>query len=237
MYDRDYLMRLINQTSAVLARLLGLKEQKKPDEALEAIDEFLSKELRMRSRLALGLSDSDLLAMLSVGGVPNPEMIGTVAVFLQEEGDLLFETGRLDESLMRYEKALRLMVHVLRENGPIDGLRLEERADELAAKLAPYEVAPATRKAAWEWSERAGKYADAENMLYELFKINAVTPEEGGAFYDRLEALDDALLEKGGLPRAELRDGKRQWSKLAGEALPGEELSGEEKEREREKAE
>jgi len=178
-----------------------------------------------------------LLAMLSVGGVPNPEMIGTVAVFLQEEGDLLFETGRLDESLMRYEKALRLMVHVLRENGPIDGLRLEERADELAAKLAPYEVAPATRKAAWEWSERAGKYADAENMLYELYEIKAVTPEEGGAFYDRLEALDDALLEKGGLPRAELRDGKRQWSKLAGEALPGEELSGEEKEREREKAE
>lgn len=237
MYDRDYLMRLINQTSAVLARLLGLKEQKKPDEALEAIDEFLSKELRMRSRLALGLSDSDLLAMLSVGGVPNPEMIGTVAVFLQEEGDLLFETGRLDESLMRYEKALRLMMHVLRENGPIDGLRLEERADELVAKLAPYEVAPATRKAAWEWSERAGKYADAENMLYELYEINAVTPEEGGAFYDRLEALDDASLERGGLPRAELRDGKRQWSKLAGEALPGEELSGEEKEREREKAE
>lgn len=217
MYDRDYLMRLINQTSVMLARIMGLKEQQKPEQALEEIDEFLGKELRMRARLALGLSDSDLIGMLSVGGVPNPEMIGTLAVFLHEEGDLLRESGRANDSLPRYEKSFRLIVRVLATNGPIDGLKLEERAETLLAKLAPYEAASTTKRAAWSWLELSGKYADAENALYELFELKAVTSEEGNAFYDRLSELADKTLAAGGLPRAELDDGREQWNLLAGE--------------------
>ncbi|MBN2982610.1 DUF6483 family protein [Cohnella algarum] len=217
MYDRDYLMRLINQTSVMLARIMGLKEQQKPEQALEEIDEFLGKELRMRARLALGLSDSDLIGMLSVGGVPNPEMIGTLAAFLHEEGDLLRESGRANDSLPRYEKSFRLIVHVLATNGPIDGLKLEERAETLLAKLAPYEAASTTKRAAWSWLELSGKYADAENALYELFELKAVTSEEGNAFYDRLSELADETLAAGGLPRAELDDGREQWNLLAGE--------------------
>lgn len=217
MHERDYLMRLISQTTVALGRLMGLKEQKKHDEAMELIDEFLSREMRMRTRLALGLSDEDLLQMLSIGGVPNLESVAILAAFLQEEGDLLYATGKPGDAIPRYEKALRLLVHALREGGPVKGLRMEERIRELAARLAPYEIASETKRSVWSWHESQGHYADAENMLYELYEDQAVTSKEGRSFYERMERLDDGALERGGLPRSELREGIEQWIKLAGE--------------------
>ncbi|WP_027094503.1 DUF6483 family protein [Cohnella thermotolerans] len=217
MYDRDYLMRLISQTTTMLGRLMGLKEQKKQEEAMTLIDEFLSRELRLRSRLALGLSDEDLLQMLSVGGVPNYESVAILAVFLKEEGDLLSGTGQTGDAVPRYEKALRLMLRVLEEHGPVQGLGLEERVGQLLGRLAPYEKAAATKRAVWRWHESQGRYAEAENLLYELYEDEGATPEEGRSFYERLAKLSDEELEKGDLPRSELLEGRRQWDALAGE--------------------
>lgn len=217
MHERDYLMRLISQTTVALGRLMGLKEQKKHEEAMELIDEFLSREMRMRTRLALGLSDEDLLQMLSVGGVPNLESVAIIAAFLQEEADLLHETGHAGDAIPRYEKSLRLLVYAYREGGPIKGLRMEARIREMIGRLGPYEITSGTKRSVWAWHESQGQFADAENMLYELYDEQAVTSEDGRSFYERLERLEDERLERGGLPRSELREGLEQWIKLAGE--------------------
>lgn len=217
MFDRDYMMRMISQMAAAMGRVMGLKEQKKHEEALLEIDEFLSKELRMRTRLALGLSDEDLVQMLSVGGTPNYESVAIVATFLQEEGDILSETGRTADAVPRFEKALRLMLYVLRENGPIKGFDLEDRAERLLGQLAAYETSVETKRAAFGWRESEGRFADAEDLLYELYDHQGVTPDEGPSFYERLERKSDSELENGGLPRPELREGRRQWDTLAGE--------------------
>lgn len=217
MYDRDYLMRLISQTTTMLGRLMGLKEQKKHEEAMELIDEFLSRELRLRTRLALGLSDEDLLQMLSVGGEPNLESVAIIAAMLQEEGELLDDTGRIGDAIPRYEKALRLMIRAYLMGGEVKGLRMEERVRALQRRLAPYMVSPETKRSVWSWQESRGQFAEAENTLYELYDEQAVTETEGSAFYDRLEELGDEALERGGLPRPELEEGRRQWTKLAGE--------------------
>ncbi|MBB6672569.1 DUF6483 family protein [Cohnella nanjingensis] len=217
MHDRDYLMRLISQMSVAFGRLMGLKEQKKHEEAIVHIDEFLSRELRLRARLALGLSDKDLLAMFSTGGVPNAETVAIIATFLQEEGDLLRELGRDAESVPRYEKALRLMLYVLRVNGPIEGLGLEIRKNMLLTALADESCSAETRRAIWVWQEYEGRYAEAEDLLYDLSEDGAVTPEDGREFYDRLDRLGDEALASGGLTRDELQDGRRQWQSLTGE--------------------
>lgn len=218
MYSRDYLMRLISQTTSMLAQIMGLKEQKKHEEAMNLIDEFLNRELRLRTRLALGLSDEDLLQMLSVGGQPNLEQVAMVAAFLQEEGELLEEEGRQADGLLRYEKALRLMLYVLREGGEIPALRLTERSERLIRILAPFEKEPETKRAVWRYRESGGDWAEAENLLYELYDDGAATEEDGVAFYDRLAEKDDDLLEQGGLSRQELEEGRRQWLSLTDSA-------------------
>ncbi|MBW5447911.1 hypothetical protein GE107_17800 [Cohnella sp. CFH 77786] len=212
MQERDYLMRLIQRAAQALGTIMGLREQKKQEQALEEIDEFLGRELRMRTRMAMGLSDEDLLAMLSVGGVPNPESVGIVAAFLQEEAELLSDLGRTEESVPRFAKALRLQLILFRENGGWSGYEAEERVRRLLESLAPYEWDERTIRAVWQWREAAGQYAEAENLLYELHEVHGAGAAEGLAFYDRLAALDDDALSAGGLSRPELEEGRRQWS-------------------------
>lgn len=217
MFDRDYFMRMINQMSVAFGALMGLKQQGKHEEALLLIDEFMSKELRMRARLALGLSDADLIAMFGGGGRSDAEAIGAIGAFLQEEGDVLADMGREAESLQRLEKALRLIGYVLRTHGPVEGLDLERRMERLVDGPARLDGSAQTLRAAWEWQEHAGRYADAENSLYDLFDAGEAGTDEGLSFYERLKAFDDEALGRGGLSRDELREGVRQWNNLTKE--------------------
>jgi len=219
MLERDYLMRLISQAALVLGRSMGLREQMKPNEALDLIDEFLSKELRIRTRLAMGLTDEQLLQMLTVGGVPNAESVAVIAAFLQEEADLLAELGQEAQALPRYEKALRLNLYLLRNNIEIQDWNLYDRVNSLLKAIAPYRVDVETKRAIWSWYEEIGSFADAENVLYELADDSGVTPQEGEEFYTRLALHSDERLTSGGMPRDELEEGRRQWQALMKENI------------------
>jgi tetratricopeptide (TPR) repeat protein len=216
-FERDYLIRLLTQAGLVLGKALGLREQKKQKEALDLIDEFLGKELRLRSRLAIGLSDEDLLSMLSVTGSPNAESVAVVAAFLQQEADLLDDLGQTDESVPRYEKALRLNLYLIKNDMEIEEWDVRGRVGQLLAALSPYELDTKTKTALWPWYESNGEFTDAEDLLYELREEGEVTVEEGVAFYERLSARDDSVLEAGGMPRSEMEEGCRQWSALTKE--------------------
>ena len=219
MFERDYLIRLLTQAGLALGKAAGLRQQQKQREALDLIDEFLGRELRLRSRLAMGLSDDDLLAMLSVTGSPNAESVAVVAAFLQQEADLLSDLGEAGESVPRYEKALRLNLFMLRGGMEIEGWDIRDKVSELMKALEPYEPAAETKRALWQWYESEGRLADAENELYELADDQAVTEEEGTAFYERLAASGDDVLEAGGLTREELEEGRRQWAALMKEKV------------------
>lgn len=214
MFERDYLIRLLTQAGLMLGKAAGLRQQQKQREALDLIDEFLGRELRLRSRLAMGLSDDDLLSMLSVTGSPNAESVAVVAAFLQQEADLLHDLGETGESVPRYAKALRLSLFMLRHGMEIDGWDVRAKVSELLKALEPYELDAETRRAMWRWHEAEGRLAEAENELYELADEQAVTKAEGDGFYERLAACADDVLEAGGLAREELEEGRRQWAAL-----------------------
>ncbi|MFC5468625.1 DUF6483 family protein [Cohnella suwonensis] len=217
MFERDYLIRLLAQAGAVLGKAAGLKDLGKPQEALQTIDEFMSRELRLRSRLAMGLTDEDLLSMLSLTGSPNAESVAIVASCLKQEAELYASLGEEDESVPRFEKSLRLTLHALRNELEAEGWDARKRAEELIASLDPYETEADTKKALWGWHEEEGRFADAENLLFELGEAGALSAEEGQAFYTRLSGMEDAALDAGGLPRDEMEEGRRQWGALTKE--------------------
>ncbi|RED56742.1 DUF6483 family protein [Cohnella lupini] len=218
MFERDYLVRLLTQAGLMIGKAMQLRQQQKQKEALGLIDEFLGKELRLRSRLAMGLSDEDLLAMLKVTGSPNAESVAVVAAVLQQEAELLADLGEEDESFPRFAKALRLNLYLIRNDMEVEGWDIRGRVGELITALSVYEMDAQTKQALWPWYEFNGQLADAENMLYELVEEDNVSAEEGGAFYERLSAHADSDLEAGGLPRDELEEGRRQWAALMKES-------------------
>lgn len=214
MFERDYLIRLLTQAGLVLGKAMGLRQEQKQKEALDLIDEFLGRELRLRSRLAMGLSDEDLLSMLSVTGTPNAESVAVVAALLQEEAELLSDLGQTEDSVPRMAKALRLYLYMLRQDMEIEGWNINERIDYLLSALSHYQLDIETKRAVWQWHEANGRLTDSEDLLYELQEEGGVSPAEGEAFYDRLSAYGDSLLISGGLPRSEMEEGRRQWGAL-----------------------
>ncbi len=214
MFERDYLIRLLTQASLVLGKAMGLREQSKQKEALDLIDEFLERELRLRSRLAMGLSDEDLLSMLTVTGTPNAESVAVVAAFLQQEAEPISDLGLTEQSVPRHAKALRLNLYLLRHDMEIEGWDIRLSAEQLLEALSPYELDNDTKHAIMLWHESNRQFTDAEDLLYELQEDGGISPEEGDAFYERLSAYSDSELESGGLSRTEMEEGRRQWSAL-----------------------
>lgn len=214
MFERDYYIRLLTQAGLILGKVMGLREQNRQQDALVVMDEFLGKELRLRSRLAIGLTDEDLLSMLTVTGAPNAESINVVAAFLQAEGELFSDLGRTEDSVPRFTKALRLNVYMLRHDMELEGWDIHARIVRILEALADYQLDSATLKAVWYWHEASGRFSAAEDLLYELQEAGDVTADEGNAFYNRLTGHEEIALEAGGLPRDEMEEGRRQWNAL-----------------------
>lgn len=207
MYQRDYLMRMIEQVTDVLGQVMGLRRRKEHHEAQRVIDDLFDRRFRLNGRLVQSLSAKDLAAMLTVNGTTDTASLEAVARLVKEHGDIEDELGNEGARYARYCKALDLYLHLAvaaRETRLGDA---REAVRELLALLSPYELPPETKRLLAGWHEHEGRYAEAENWLHEYLEDAEEGRDEAEAFYRRLLLLDDARLEAGGLTREEAETG------------------------------
>jgi hypothetical protein len=104
--QRDYILRMIEQVGAMLARLRqrilggdpGAPAELNAEAARQGVD----------LELARLLDEDSLLLLLSPGGRPEAARCWVMAEFLYLDGLQMEEAGRLDESRASYRRALRL---------------------------------------------------------------------------------------------------------------------------------
>ncbi|SDT16114.1 hypothetical protein SAMN05444162_3275 [Paenibacillaceae bacterium GAS479] len=201
MFQRDYFMRMIEQMAQVSGSLLGLRKTGKQEEALQVIEELLDKHFRMNARLLRSLSEEDLIRMMSRSGEPDTAMLHALALLFKEEADLLGDLGREAAAFQSRLKSLHLLLRISSlgaEPNP------DDTAEEQLRMLLPYELPTATKRLVAGWREEQGKYAQAEDLWYELQDDGQLQPGELDEFYNRLLPLSDEALERGGLSRSEL---------------------------------
>ncbi|UVI31649.1 DUF6483 family protein [Paenibacillus spongiae] len=210
MFQRDYFMRMIEQMSVVVGQVMGLRRERKQEEALLVIDELLDREFRLNAKLIRSLSDRDLIAMMTRSGIVETANVYAIARLLKEEGDLNEELGRPERSFPSRLKALHLFIRLALLDAPAVLKTPTEEADELLARLGEYELPVETKQLILEWHEAERRYDLAENVLYELMEDSVLTKEDADEFYRRLLLLPDEWLEAGGLPRDEIIDGQKR---------------------------
>lgn len=222
MFQRDYFMRMIEQMTEVVGRLMALRQEKKQEEALTSIDELLNRQFRLSGKLIRSLSDEDIVKMMTVRGVVETADLHAIALLMKQEAVLLEELDQPDQSYLVRIKALHLFIRLaLLDAEPL--LRTpSEEAGELAASLRRYELPQATKELMLQWHEAEGRYDQAENVLDELFADGLLPLEEADAFYRRLLLLPDEKLVEGGLPRDEVVEGQRRLSDNRAVAQPTE---------------
>jgi tetratricopeptide (TPR) repeat protein len=214
-YQRDYLMRQIEIAGQMLARILGLAKGGRRDEALGLFDQAYQPLLGVSTRVVSTLSEEQLLSLLTSGSMPDLRRVATVLELLKVEADLHAEAGHRAAAVARYRRALALAGFLAARAEALPDAAL---AADLVERTATQELPVAQRLQVARVLEALGRYADAEDALFEAIDADPGDPdpvEDAIAFCQRLLALDPEALAAGGLPLEEVKATLAELLRLA----------------------
>ncbi|MCA9859505.1 MAG: hypothetical protein KC438_07280 [Thermomicrobiales bacterium] len=202
---QDYILRMIQQMGLFVTGIVQRRKEGNYEQALVDIEEAYGRMTGLHASLVHGLSEDDLIAMLTARGSIHPERFIAIAILLHEEGDIYAEQDNVAQALPRLSKALRLY------------LEAWERSDELRHETIPgldatitwmegYPITPETRVLLLDYLEEKGRFDEAENHIVDwLDDGSAEAAEHATAFYERLLERSDPELIVGGLTRDEVQ--------------------------------
>jgi tetratricopeptide (TPR) repeat protein len=199
-------MRQIEQVGRMLAAIMGLAKGGRGDEALGMFDEAYKPLIGVGSRVVAVLDDGQLVDLLTSGSNPDLRRVALALELLKAEADLYEGAGQPGEAALRYRRALALAGCLAARSERLLDRRL---AGELLERAGELELSAAQRLAVARVLEALGRYADAEDALFELIDERPGDPgpvEEAIAFCQRLRPLEPERLAAGGLSPAEVND-------------------------------
>jgi tetratricopeptide (TPR) repeat protein len=112
MFIEDYLMRIINQTIAVLLTATGLKKAGKYLEARQAIQQAIEQLTTLPENIVDQMDDGSILSLLSAQGQLDVGRLAILADLYQEQGEILFKLDQSVQSSFAYARALRFILEV-----------------------------------------------------------------------------------------------------------------------------
>ena len=190
----------------MLAAIMGLAKAGRGDEALGMFDEAYKPLIGVGSRVVAVLDDGQLVDLLTSGSNPDLRRVALALELLKAEADLYQGAGQPGEAALRYRRALALAGCLAARSERLLDRRL---AGELLDRAGELELSAAQRLATARVLEALGRYADAEDALFELIDERPLDPgpvEEAIAFCQRLRPLEPERLVAGGLSPAEVND-------------------------------
>lgn len=210
MFRKDYLVRMIEEMTEVVATVFSLKQQKKHKEALWKLDEELKRQFRLNSQMLHTLSVKDIIEMFKLGDNAEADKLQSMARLMKEEGLIYIELDETDEGLTRLMKALHLFIYSTFHGADKQLWNVDKEIREILQAVSGYRPPAETEKLLFRYEESEGRLDKAEDILFRLRKDGELGTEEAAAFYERLLQLDDETLVSGGLPREEVLEGQRE---------------------------
>lgn len=211
MLRKDYLVRMIEEMTEMIGKIFDLKQQRKWIDALWQIDDLYKRLFRLSSDLIGGLAAKDIVELMRSGGTVESDKLQSLARLVKEEGDVLVSSGNPDEGILRQMKALHLYLSASLYGTNRELWDLEAAVEELRLLLKPYVLSADIERLMLSYQEGLRRYDQAEDTLYRLLKLRAVTKEEGSLFYRRMSLLSPEELIRGGLPPEEVQEGEQTW--------------------------
>lgn len=202
---QDYVLRMIQQMGLFVTHLLKKRKAGDDEGALEEIQEAYGRMTGLHASLVYGLSEDDVVNMLTAQGAIHPERFVALGILLREEGDIYSSHGDIDDALPRMQKSLRLYLEAWERS---DALRYETipGLDATITWMEGYPVSAATRLLLMDYLEEKGRFDEAENYVLEWIETDSDDAlDYASDFYQRLLALSDAELIVGGLTRDEVQ--------------------------------
>ena len=204
----DYILRMIDQIAAVVAKLLLKKTVKTAEEVRSDLESAAAQWIGLDYSTLLRLSRDSLHSLLSSGGKPDAEKCYAAAQLMFADARLREKQGAPEEAATLYAKSLDLLLSGTEHAAGTLRTATEETVDGIVLALESREIPLELAKKLIVHYELGGRYSHAEDLLFDL--ADAGDPcawEIGEPFFRRLLEKSDTDLERGCLPRDEVEDG------------------------------
>ena len=132
MIERDYILRLVQQFSRMMAHIMGLKEKGRHAEALDEIKHVYKTVLKLEHEQVIGFERDDWKEFLSERAIEEWEM---AADLLRLEGEVLLDMNKPEGVCAKLFTALDILKHV-NESGKAFSLERMSKIADLEDKLA-----------------------------------------------------------------------------------------------------
>lgn len=214
---QDYILRMIQQLSGFLIRVLRLREEGEYEAALTELTDAYGRIAGLPATLVHALSEEDLIAMLRSQGRLDPERCFALAELLREEALVYDDLGNEQESAPRFLKALRLYLEAFEEPADLPAEMEVSGLEQVIDRLGDQPLPGPTRRRLIEYLVMTGRFDRAENVLLWALELPDPAGElrrEAIAFYELLLRKPDGELAEGGLPREEVEAGLERVRQL-----------------------
>lgn len=215
MFQKDYFMRMIEQFSLALAKIIGLKIAGKVEESQQTIKDTLKHFTGVSEETVEILTYKDLINIIGRG---SPEKCSIIAELLKQKADIYIVKGDTSAAYNLYLKSFAIYVEVILAGDSEYFENNEHKVNEIIDILRRFEIPNDSKQLLFQYNEHTKKYAKAEDVLFELLEsINYMDSElldQGIAFYDRLSKREPRELEEGNLPMDEVLEGQDKLREL-----------------------
>ena len=209
MIRRDYFIKLVQELSAVLLRIVSLKARQEYAAALYEIDCALEKYLGLKPSEASAENLDHVLTLCGREEGPISERLNLLADVFYEQSEILQRQNDAEKS--RHAALLALGLYLEAVHSGTVSLPMLQKIDQLVVFVAGAPLPTPVLRRLFGYLEERGLYAKAEDALYEwLERENAQAVGAGVAFYERLLQRSDQELVNGDLPRAEVIEGREK---------------------------
>ncbi|MBN2413918.1 hypothetical protein JXQ31_19750 [candidate division KSB1 bacterium] len=216
MLEKDYLMRMIQQLTVALAKILFNKDIRNYDLALKEIDDAFKSMLGWDHDYASSLTSLELFDKLELIDGKYWEKCLVAAELINQEAQVYeLKRGRSPLITDLYIKAFLFYLQVVEnaQNYNIDNCFFN--LEYIANILVNEELSPDFKYRLCRYFELSNQFDRAENIYYELMEEQEKDAKKKiNDFYKRLLSRTDAELESGNLPRHEIEEGQRYLNKM-----------------------
>lgn len=150
-------MRLIEQFTEAISRILKLKKGKNYKRVLSAIDQTYNELFGFNSLLINSYGTDDLISIISIDGVPDVNKCIIIATLLKEEGEVFEAQNQTDISRMRYLKSLDISLRGLLSEGEIMLDTNPYDLEKIVDKLGEEKLTPEIKKRLSKYYEKINK--------------------------------------------------------------------------------
>jgi len=216
MFQKDFILKMIEQIFQLLAHITGLKKGGQYEEALEMTNEALAKYFDIEPEIFAQLSEEELHDKLLNDNTLNMEQWRAIAHLLSEKADLEILIGDPDKGYAIRSKALFILLHLVKMPQGTLALDTFQKIERLIHGLEDYTPAFITQVKIFDYCERQQLLAKAEDVLFHLLEQTTDREEirkVGLQFYESILQLSDEVLEAGNLPRSEAEHGLQEFQR------------------------